>query len=148
MDLRNTFGMALAVVVFSTVGTVWAYEGAGAIDPTSALCRNVQFSEFTPRQYSQETNNTEVAPESEFSFLASKETFPKSIAVTIKDETVPIAVTPHYAGYQVTGNLPGNARGTFIRIDIAAKGPHGCERGDGWLLKVAEADVNKSAKAD
>jgi hypothetical protein len=49
MDLRNTFGMALAVVVFGNTGTVWAYEGAGAIDPTSALCGNVQFTEFTPQ---------------------------------------------------------------------------------------------------
>ena len=148
MGIRNMFWTVLAVAVCGTGGIVWGYEGAGAIDPTSALCRNVQFTEFTPQQYSQETNDAEVAPESEFSFLASKETFPKSIAVTIKDETVPITVTPHYAGYQVTGNLPSQEKGTFVRINIAAKGPHGCERGDGWLLKVAEAAVNKSTKVE
>mgnify|MGYP001206222605 CR=1 FL=1 len=148
MGRCNTFWTILAVGICGTGGTVWAYEGAGAVDPTSALCRNVQFTEFTPQQYSQEANNTEVSPESEFSFLASKETFPKSIAVTIKDEAVAITVTPHYAGYHVTGNLPSQEKGTFVRINIEAKGPHGCERGDGWLLKVAEGDVNKSTKAD
>jgi hypothetical protein len=148
MGARNMCCTLLTVAVWGTGGTVWAYEGASAIDPTSALCGNVQFTEFTPQQYSQETNNTEVASGSEFLFLASRETFPKSIAVAISDETVPITVTPHYAGYQVTGNLPSQEQGTFVRIDIAAKGPHGCERGDGWLLKVAEADVNKSTKAD
>ncbi|MBX3335683.1 MAG: hypothetical protein KF876_16250 [Nitrospira sp.] len=148
MGRRNIFWTFLVVGMCGTGGHVSAYEGTGAIDPTSALCRNVQFTEFTPQQYSQEANNTEVSPESEFSFLASKETFPKSIAVTIKDEAVPITVTPHYAGYHVTGNLPSQEKGTFVRINIAAKGPHGCERGDGWLLKVAEADVNKGLKAD
>lgn len=132
----------------SRKGAVWAYGEGSAGDAASTLYSKVQFSEFTPEQYSQDANSTEVAPESEFSFLASKETFPKSIAVTIKGETVPIAVAPHYAGYQVTGNVPSNTRGSFIRIEIEAKGPHGCERGDdGWLLKVADKEAIESAKA-
>lgn len=148
MEIRNIFWTVLAGVVLGTGSYGQAYEGGSAVDPTSALCRNVQFSEFTPQQYSQDTNNTEVAPESEFSFLASKETFPNSIAVTIKNEDVPITVKPHYAGYHVTGSLPSNLMGTFVRINITADGPHGCQRGDGWLLKVAEADKHKSAKAE
>jgi hypothetical protein len=91
----------------------------------------VTFSEFKPRQFSQVNNNTEVVPKSEFSFLASKETVPKSITVTIKGETVPIIVTPQYNGYRVTGKLPATVKGTFARIESTAKGPNQCERGDG-----------------
>jgi len=137
MSVRHTFWIVLAVVVYSNVGNVLAYEAGPDGRITSDPCSRVLFSEFNPRQFSQEKNNTEVAPQSEFSFLASKQTFPKSLTVTIKDEAVPIAVTPHYAGFYVTGNLPADIKGTFVRINIAANGPYQCERGDGWLLKVA-----------
>ena len=93
MSLHNTFWIVFTVLAYSNIGNVWAYEGGPAGSATSDPCSRVLFSEFNPRQFSQEKNNTEVAPQSEFSFMASKETFPKSIAVTIEDETVPIAVT-------------------------------------------------------
>jgi len=137
MNLRNVFWM-IAVVVYGNVGIAWGYEGGPAGGTASDPCNRVMFSEFNPQSFSQEKNSTEVDPQSEFSFLASKGTFPKSIAVSIKGETVPIEVTPHFAGFQVTGNLPGNIKGTFVRINISAKGPYECERGDGWLLKVAD----------
>ena len=139
MRLRNTLWMVVAAVVYGNIGEVWAYEGSPSGGMTSsAACRNVTFSAFMPKQFSQENNNTEVAPKTEFSFLASKETFPKSITVTIKGETVPITVSPHYSGFQVTGKLPDTIKGTFARINIMAKGPHDTECGDGWLLKVAK----------
>ncbi|MDH4153890.1 MAG: hypothetical protein OEV01_08925 [Nitrospira sp.] len=138
----------LAVVVFSTLSPVLAYEGSSAGGASLNPCGKVGFSEFAPQQYSEEKNNTEVAPESEFSFLASQETFPDSILVTVGDETVPIAVTPHYAGYHVTGHLPSDVTGTFVRISIAAQGPYQCERGDGWLLKVAATEAVERERAD
>ncbi len=138
MSLRNTLWIVVAMVLYANVGDVWAYDAGSSGGSTSSdPCSNVTFSAFMPRQFSQQNNNTEVAPKSEFSFLASKETIPKSITVTIKGETVPITVTPQYNGFQVTGKLPATVKGTFVRIDITAKGPNQCERGDGWLLKVA-----------
>ncbi|MGQ0694670.1 MAG: hypothetical protein ACT4OL_03730 [Nitrospiraceae bacterium] len=138
MSLRNTLWIVVAMVLYADVGDVWAYDaGSSGSSTSSDPCSNVTFSEFKPRQFSQVNNNTEVAPKSEFSFLASKETVPKSITVTIKGETVPITVTPQYNGFQVTGKLPATVKGTFARVDIRAKGPNQCERGDGWLLKVA-----------
>jgi len=138
MRPHNILWMFLVVSVSGAVGSASGYEegaaGGGASDP----CSGMMFSEFNPEPFSQERNSTEVVPKSEFSFLASKGTFPKSIAVPIKGETVPVEVTPHYAGFHVTGNLPNNIKGTFVRINILAKGPHQCERGDGWLLKVAD----------
>ena len=137
MNLRNVFWM-IAVVVYGNVGIAWGYEGGPAGGTAADPCGGAMFSQFHPQPFSQEKNSVDVAPHSEFSFLASKGTFPKSIAVSIKGETVPIEVTPHFAGFQVAGNLPGNIKGTFVRINISAKGPYECERGDGWLLKVAD----------
>lgn len=91
-----------------------------------------------PKPYSQADNNTEVAPQSAFSFVASKATFPKTITVMIKDENVPVTVTPHFDGFLVSGKIPASAKDTFIRVAITAKGPNLCERGDGWLLKVGK----------
>lgn len=138
MTLQNTLWIAIAMVVYANVGDIWAYESSSSSgSTTSGSCSNVTFSAFTPSQFSQKDNNTEVAPKSEFSFVASKETLPKSITVTIKGETVPITVTPQYNGFKVTGKLPVTVKGTFVRIEMTAKGPNQCERGDGWLLKVA-----------
>lgn len=148
MRLRKMYWLILAATAFVQIGQVWAFEGGPAVDAFSNPCGKVRFSEFMPQQYSQDKNNAEIAPDSEFSFLASKETFPNSILVTIGDETVPIAVTPHYARYHVTGNLPSHVKGTFVRIDITAQGPYQCERGDGWLLKVADTDAIESARAE
>lgn len=138
MSVRNVLWMFVAVVVYGNVGIAWGYEGGPAGGTASDPCGGVMFSEFNPQPFSQENNSAEVAPQSEFSFLASKETFPTRIAVSIKGEAVPIEVTPHYAGFRVTGNLPNNVKGTFVRINVSAKGPYQCERGDGWLLKVAD----------
>ena len=146
MNIRTLSWIVLAVAGFGQIGHGWAYEGGPVGSAFSNPCGQVRFSEFTPQQYSQVKNDTEVAPESAFSFLASKETFPDSIRVTIGDEAIPIAVTPHYAGYHVTGNLPGTVKGTFVRINIAAQGPYQCERGDGWLLKVAGTEAVASAQ--
>lgn len=146
--LNKMSWIIILVIVFGNIdpALAYAYEGSPAGGVFSNPCGKVRFSEFTLPQYSQDTNNTEVAPESDFSFLASKETFPDSIQVTIEDETVPIAVTPHYAGYHVTGSLPDTVKSTFVRINIAAQGPYQCERGDGWLLKVADTESVASAK--
>jgi len=136
MNLRNILWTVVAMVVWGNLGNVRAYDTGPAGGTSSDACRQVMFSAFTPPQFSQDKNNTEVAPKSELSFHASKATFPKTITVTIKGETVPLTVTPQYDGFRVTGKLPATIKGTFARVDIMAKGPNQCERGDGWLLKV------------
>ena len=83
-------------------------------------------------------NNSEVAPKSTFSFYASAATYPNSIKVTIKGQSIPVTVTPKYQGFQVTGRLPDTLKGTYARINITAKGPNQCEGSDGWLVKVSE----------
>jgi hypothetical protein len=126
MKLRNTL---LIVTLVMIPGSVWAYgdSGSGGTEGCKA-----KFSKHTP------ANNAEVAAKSDFSFFASGETNPNSITVTIKGQSVPITVTPKNQGFQVTGILPDTLKGTFAKINIAAKGPGQCEASDGWLVKVTE----------
>jgi hypothetical protein len=137
VNFRQTLWIVVALSAFGNSGDVRAaYDSAPAGATSLDACSDVTFSSFMPKPYSQATNNTEVAPQSAFSFVASKTTLPKTITVTIKGEAVPITVTPHFAGFQVTGKIPASAKGSFIRVDIKGKGPNQCQRGDGWLLKV------------
>lgn len=136
MSVRTILWLVVAMLVYGNVGEVQAYEASPGGDITPDACSQVTFSAFTPPQFSQDKNNTEVAPKSEFSFHASKATFPNTITVTIKGETVPLTVAPRHDGFRVTGKIPASVKGTFIRVEISGKGPNQCERGDGWLLKV------------
>jgi hypothetical protein len=138
VNMRQTLWIIVALGVFSNTGDVEAYDSSPGGGTTANACSQVTFSSFTPTPFSQDNNNTEVAPQSAFSFVASATTLPKSITVTIKGESVPVNVAPHFGGFQVTGKIPATFKGTFIRIEIKANGPNQCERGDGWLLKVAK----------
>lgn len=136
MTLRTILQLGLAVGVCGIAGQVSAYDTSpyspGSTDP----CTQVYFSAFTPAPFSAEKNNVEVAPKSEFSFLASKSTNYPSITVKIKDEKVPVTVTQNTNGYLVKGKLPASVKGRYIRLEIFARGPNDCDKADGWLLKV------------
>ncbi len=118
----------LVAIVLMIPVTVLAY-GEGGGGSNAAPC-GAKFSKFTP------ANNSEVAPKSEFSFVASAATTSNTIKVTIKDISVPIAVTQKSDGFQVTGKLPDGIKSTFAKIRITAKGANQCEANDGWLVKV------------
>jgi hypothetical protein len=127
MKLQNVLWVAVALMI---PGVVWAYgEGGGG---SNAVACSAKFSKFTP------ASNSEVAPKSEFSFVASATTTPTSIKVTIKDFSVPVAVTQKSDGFHVTGKFPEALKGTFAKIRITAKGANQCEVNDGWLVKVTE----------
>jgi len=132
---KNILRLVVALGVYGTVGHVWAYD-ASPNSSTTDPCNQVILSAFTPPSFSQDKNNVEVAPKSDFSFLISKTANSENITVKIKDEKVPISVTPISNGYLVKGKLPATIKGAFIRVNIFAKGPNNCDRTDGWLLKV------------
>ena len=123
------------MVAYSNGNVVWAY-GSGPAANTADHCLKVVVSDFTPPPFSRETNNVEVAPGSNFSFIISKDAKVDSIKVSVKGEQIPTTVSPQQNGTQVKGKLPPGIKGKYIRIDIAAKGPNECTRTDGWLLKV------------
>ena len=117
----------LMLIIATT--NVWAY---GSSSSSKKACNKPKFSEFVP------ANNAEVAAKSAFSFVASANTNPESIIVTIKDQPIAVTVTPKNQGFQVTGTLPDTLKGNFARISITADGPNQCKGSDGWLIKVIE----------
>ena len=129
MKLRNILWVAIVLII---PANVWAYGEAGSSGPGTGACKQLNFSDFTPG------NNSEVAPQSAFSFVASGMAYPNSIKVTIKGQSVPITVTPKGEGFKVTGNLPNTLRGAYAKINIDARGFNQCEVSDGWLVKVTE----------
>lgn len=137
MSLRTLLSLIIALAISSLVGEVWAYDASPNPSSTDP-CTQVNFSGYTPAPFSMEKNNTEVPPKSEFSFLASKATASQSITVMIKEQKVPVTVTMVSNGYLVKGKLPDTVKGSYIRVEIFAKGPNQCDRADGWLLKIAK----------
>ena len=129
MKLQNILWVAIVLII---PANVWAYGEAGGSGPGTGVCKQLNFSDFTPG------NNSEVAPQSAFSFVASGMAYPNSIKVTIKGQSVPLTVTPKGEGFKVTGNLPHTLKGAYAKINIDARGFNQCEVSDGWLVKVTE----------
>jgi hypothetical protein len=134
--LRNVLRLIVTVSVCGTADHVRAYDASPNISSGVDACVQVIFSAFTPPAFSVDKNNVAVAPKSEFSFLASKAVLFPSITVKIKEEKVPVTVTPINNGFLVKGKLPAGVKDSYIRLDIFAKGPSDCDKTDGWLLKV------------
>ena len=119
------------LVLFCLTANAWAY-GGGASGGTKA-CEKPKFSAFTPAA------NAEVAPGSAFSFTASKNTYPNTIKVTVKDRPTDIKVEKKNDGtYAVNGKLPAAVKGTYARIAIDADAQSNCNGNGGWLVKVKE----------
>ena len=98
---------------------------------SAKACTKPHFSEFVP------ADKAEVAPQATFSFLASSATNPKTIKVDIKKRPIEIKISPKGQGYQVSGTLPGDLKGTTARINITAESPSNCKANDGWLIKIS-----------
>ena len=121
---------AWLLALMLTSSTCWAYGGSSS---STKACAKPKFSDFTP------VENAEVAANSPFSFTASKNTYPNSIKVTVKDIPVTIEVTNENEGtFQVTGILPPTLKGAFARIVINAEAQNNCKGSDGWLLKITQ----------
>jgi len=124
------------MVVYSSGNAVWA-QPRPPINPVDP-CIKVIVSAFNPPPFSRETNNVEVAPGSNFSFLISKEAKIDSIKVSVKGEHIPTKVAVQQSGILVKGKLPATITSKYIRVEIEAKGPSDCDRADGWLLKIKQ----------
>jgi hypothetical protein len=116
-------GLAL-ITLLSINQQAWGYGSSSS----SKSCTKPQFSDFKP-----ETSST-VSAQSTFSFIASENTNPKSIAVTIKQQTVETTITKIPQGYEITGKLP-NIQGA-ARININAETVSACKASDGWLINI------------
>jgi hypothetical protein len=122
----------LCILALSLVAnTAWAYGGGSS---SSKSCDKAKFSNYVPAE------NSDVAPGSEFSFIASKNTLPTTIKVTVKGQPAKINVAKkNNDTFEVTGKLPASIKGTFARIAIDADAQNNCNGGaGGWLVKVSE----------
>jgi hypothetical protein len=106
--------------------TAWGYGSSSS----SKACEKPGFSQFSP------PDKAEASPNTEFSFIASPNTKPQTVKVTVKDIPVPIAVKPVAQGYLVSGALPAALRGAYARISITAEGANQCKGSGGWLLNI------------
>ena len=121
-------GLLFLFCLFFT-GTVLAY---GSSSSTKKACKKPKFSDFAPEKMA------EVAPLSEFSFMASAATKPDTIAVSVKKVEVDVNIDKKGGKYLVTGHLPESLKGTYARIAITAMGPNSCKGKDGWLVKITD----------
>ena len=124
------------MVACGSSNAVWA-QPRPPINPVDP-CIKVIVSAYNPPPFSRETNNVEVAPGSNFSFLISKEAKIDTIKVSVKGEYLPTTLSQQQTGTFVKGKLPAKITSKYIRVEIEAKGPNGCDRVDGWLLKIKQ----------
>jgi hypothetical protein len=124
--MQRTYFWIFALMLVSNIG--WAYGGGSS----SKACNKPKFSNFTPAE------NVAAEAGSNFSFLASKNTYPNSIKVALKDQAIELTITSkNEAGYLVSGQIPATLKGAFARVAISAEGHNNCKGSDGWLLKIA-----------
>lgn len=126
MKQRYNFLWILALMLVTS--TSWAYGSSSS----SKSCAKPKFTDFTPAE------NTEVAAGSDFSFLASANTLPNSIKVSVKGLPTKLNVTPNKGGFQASGTIPMSLKGVYARIAITAEGQNKCKGDDGWLVKIAD----------
>ncbi|MDH5668740.1 MAG: hypothetical protein OEY86_12075 [Nitrospira sp.] len=136
MNVQKILWLVVAIVAYGSGNAVWA-QPRPPINPVDP-CIKVIVSAYNPPPFSRETNNVEVAPGTNFSFLISKEAKIDTITVSVKGEHVPTTIALQQNGTLVKGKLPAKITSKYIRVEIAAKGPNGCDRVDGWLLKIKQ----------
>jgi hypothetical protein len=122
----------LGILALSIVANIsWAYGGGSS---SSKSCEKAKFSNYMPAE------NSEVAAGSAFSFIASKNTLPTTIKVTVKGQPATINVEmKNNDTFAVTGKLSASVKGTYARIAIDADAQNNCNGGaGGWLVKVGE----------
>lgn len=112
-------------------GTAWAYGGGSS---SSKACDKPKFSNFVPAE------NAEAKAGAPFSFTASKNTYPTTIKVTVKDQAADIKSTPKSDGtFAISGTLPKSlAAGGYARIAISADAQSNCKGSGGWLIKITD----------
>jgi hypothetical protein len=128
--MKNTSWVILIIPTLLSSHAL-AYGGGGG--SSTKACDKPKFSEFTPPA------NAEVASGSAFSFTASKNTYPSTIKVTIKDRPVEVKTQEQANGvFEVSGKFPEGVKDSYARIAINADAQSNCKGSGGWLVKIKE----------
>lgn len=118
--------MILMLGLTGFAGQATAYGSSSS----KKACKPPRFWQFQP------PHMAEVAPQSEFSFLASGTIRPKSLQVKVKGRPVAVTVSKKQANLLVSGKLPADLHATSARISIHATGTNKCKGRGGWLVKI------------
>lgn len=125
-----------AVLLSLAANTAFAY-GSGS-SSSSSSCEKPHFSEFQP------SANKYLQNLREFSFVASANTSPSSIEVNISAgqykehiSAKQLEITPQSNGrLEVKGKLNQPFQHGFARLSVTAHSKPGCDKTDGFLVKV------------
>jgi hypothetical protein len=130
----------------AVVGGLLICSGAWALteEEKRALCKTPKILGFNLPEYSQD-NKVEVPPESEIHFTISGWTDINTLAVTVKNEKLPLTIENKNLFFKVSTKLPPSLNGKFVRVNVDAKAEFGCRGSDGWLLKVANTGQTAGA---
>lgn len=123
-----------ALLLGLAVNNVYAY-GSGS---SSSSCEKPNFSEFQP------SANKYLQNLREFSFVASSNTTPSSIEVNVsagqyKEHITAkqLEINPQASGkLEVKGKLNQPFQHGFARISVTAHSKPGCDKTDGFLVRV------------
>ena len=124
-----------AMLLSLAAHTAFAYGGSSS---SSSSCEKPHFSEFQP------SANKYLQHLREFSFVASANTSPSSIEVNISAgqykehiSAKQLEITPQPSGrLEVKGKLNHPFQHGFARISVTARSKPGCEKTDGFLVRV------------
>ena len=105
-------------------------------------CKKPTFRSFEP------TNKSEVDPEAEISFHAYNVAGPQAIKVFAKGIPMKVKVENRNLFYVVTGKLPAELKGTYVRVNAKAKALLGCRGQDGVLLKVRDVPATEAVEEE
>ncbi len=125
-------GLLIAAVLSN--GAAFAYSSAGE---TEEVCKKPKFMNFSLPVY-KVPEKAEVAPESEFTFMISAWSDPKTLKLTAKNQNLPFSVETTSSFHRIKAKLPAAFNGSFARINASVKAVLGCDDQMGWLVKVAE----------
>jgi hypothetical protein len=127
----NRYNCLWVIALMIVTNTAWAYGGGSS---SSKACDKPKFTNFVPAE------NAEAKAGSAFSFTASKNTYPTTIKVTVKEQAVVIKSAPKNDGtFAVSGKIPASIKaGAFARIAINADAQSNCKGTGGWLVKITE----------
>jgi hypothetical protein len=134
MNMKVTKILKAAIFIVAVLFNATA--SAYSVGEVEEVCKKPQFREFSLPVY-KEPEKTEVAPESEFSFMISPWADPNTITLMAKGQPLDFTVESNSSFHRVKAKLPTALTGNFVRIDTSVKAVLGCGDEDGWLVKVA-----------
>ncbi len=130
--MKKMLSPLFAVTTLFFAHNALAYN-AGAVDE---VCKKPKFSSFSLAEFTAK-NKAEVAPESAFSFVISNNIDPSTLKISAKKKSLPVTVTDKNSFFLISGKIPAEYTGQFVRIDAQVTAKLGCKGLDGWLVKVS-----------